>query len=122
MSRPRDAGSEWREKRDKQLDAKDKASKEKNAALERDAKQALDKFYQEYKVKKEAQLKKNRCVASEPRRGSPPPAARSPFLGSGRVLIARHLGRTAQGRTKGVRRLARCPGQGQPVGARLQPG
>jgi hypothetical protein len=53
---------EWREKRDKQLEAKDKASKEKNAALERDAKQAMDKYYAEYKAKKEAQLKKNRWV------------------------------------------------------------
>ena len=55
--------SEWREKRDKQLEAKDKASKEKNAAIEREAKQALEKFYQEYKTKKETQLKKNRYAS-----------------------------------------------------------
>ena len=52
--------SEWREKRDQQLEAKDKVSKEKNAAIQKEAKDALEKFNQEYKAKKDAQIKKNR--------------------------------------------------------------
>jgi hypothetical protein len=51
---------EWREKRDKMLEAKDKASKEKNAAIEQEAKRAYEKFREEYKAKKESQAKKNR--------------------------------------------------------------
>ena len=55
---------DWREKQAREIEARDKASKEKRQETIYKAERAIDQFYEEYNTKKERNILENKCALS----------------------------------------------------------